>query len=311
VVAFTPPRRWPGFAAELKSEAGVEVPYRGCGALHVALDRDEAAELRRRSELHRRLELDSEPLLPSAARRLEPGLGGSLASAVAVPGEAEVDPRSLLGALRAACASVEVPVVREAVEGVGPSTVRLAGGRTLEADRVLLAAGAWSGELLPEPLRLPVRPVKGEILRLAADPAAMPCERIVAGERFYVVPRQSGEVIVGATVEEKGFDTSVTAGGVHELLRESYRALPELAELELVEAAAGLRPATPDNAPIVGALDETLLVATGMYRNGIMLAPLVAEAVVTLIEGRAPLEALAELSPDRFAAETGREEARA
>jgi glycine oxidase len=302
---------WPAFAAELADRSGHEVPHRRCGALHVALDRDEAAELRRRAELHRRLELDSEPLLPGAARRLEPGLSSSLAAAVAAPGEAEVDPRALLAALETACSRAGVRVVREAAAGAGPDGISLQGGGSVAAETVLVAAGAWSGGLGGSAGRLPVRPVKGEILRLRADPGAMPCDRIIAGERFYVVPRADGEVVVGATVEERGFDTTVTAGGVHELLREAYRALPELAELELVETAAGLRPGTPDNAPIVGRLDETTLVATGMYRNGIMLAPLVADAVVAILESRSPSGALADLGPGRFASASGREEVRA
>jgi glycine oxidase len=131
-----------------------------------------------------------------------------------------------------------------------------------------------------------VRPVKGQILELrGAEPV---CERIVASERVYMVPREDGRLIVGATVEERGFDTAVTAGGVHELLREAYRLLPEVAELELVEAAAGLRPATPDNLPLVGeGVVEGLVLATGHYRNGILLAPLAAERVAETIAGSA------------------------
>ena len=180
--------------------------------------------------------------------------------------------------------------------------VRLAGGELLEAERTVVAAGARSGELLPEQLvGLPsVRPVKGEILRLAARPGEMPCERIVVTERVYVVPREGGEVVVGATSEERGFDRRVTAGGVHELLREAYRVLPEIAELELVETSAGLRPATADNAPLIGetAIDG-LLLATGHHRNGVLLAPFTADAVLAILTGREPPEALAALDPAR------------
>ena len=131
-----------------------------------------------------------------------------------------------------------------------------------------------------------MRPVKGQILELRAPAtASRACERIVASERVYLVPRADGRLIVGATVEERGFDTAVTAGGVHELLREAYRLLPDVAELELVEATAGLRPGTPDNLPLVGpgAL-EGLVLATGHYRNGILLAPLTAARVVEALE---------------------------
>jgi glycine oxidase len=132
-----------------------------------------------------------------------------------------------------------------------------------------------------------VRPVKGQILELRALDGGRPCGRILASERVYLVPRpEAGRLIVGATVEERGFDTAVTAGGVHELLREAYRLLPEVAEMELVEAMAGLRPGTPDNMPIVGpgAL-EGLVLATGHYRNGILLAPLAAARVAEALEG--------------------------
>jgi glycine oxidase len=295
--------RWPRFAEELAAASGREVPLRRCGALQLALDRDEAAELRRRSRLQGELGLATRALPPSEARELEPALSPNVAAAVEAPGEAEVDPRQLLGALTAAAAAAGATLVRGLVERVDPRTGTLTlGDGELRAERVLLAAGAWSGAgLLPEELRLPVRPVAGEVVRLRAAAGELPCERILAGERFYVVPRRSGEVVVGATVEERGFDLRVTAGGVHELLRESYRALPELAELELVEASAGLRPGTPDNAPLVGRHGgERLLVATGMYRSGILLVPSVAVAIEALLDGREVPEALAPLSPARL-----------
>jgi glycine oxidase len=157
-----------------------------------------------------------------------------------------------------------------------------------------------------------VRPVKGEILTLQG-PATQPvCERIVVSERVYVVPRQDGRLIVGATVEERGFDATVTAGGVHELLREAYRALPDIAELELAETQAGLRPGTPDNAPLIGpGAIEGLVLATGHFRNGILLAPVTADAVAELLTGGEPAEPVAAFAPDRFAASRRREEARA
>ena len=152
----------------------------------------------------------------------------------------------------------------------------------------MLAAGSWSAaDWLPQNARPEIRPVKGQILTLAGPASEPVCERIVVSERIYVVPRGDGRLVVGATVEEQGFDTRVTAGGVHELLREGYRALPQIAELELVEAVAGLRPTTPDNVPLIGpgAIDG-LVLATGHFRNGILLAPLTAERVASLLAGR-------------------------
>jgi glycine oxidase len=299
-------RAWPDFAAELSSEAGLPVPYRRCGALHVALDRDEAAQLRRVHELHDELGLAARWLTAGECRHLEGGLATGVVGGLEVDGEAEVDPRALLEALRSAVAAAgvtveeggEVSAVR--IEGGGATGARLADGRAIEAERVLLAAGARCAALAPA-ARLPIRPVAGEIVRLRAPQGGRPCERLVVTERVYVVPREGGEVVVGATVEDRGFDLRVTAGGVHELLREAYRALPEIAELELVEVAAGLRPATPDNAPVLGATAvDGLMVAGGHHRNGILLAPGTAEAIATILTGGEPAPEIAALSPARF-----------
>ena len=146
-----------------------------------------------------------------------------------------------------------------------------------------------------------IRPVKGQVLELRGDPADPVCGRILASERVYVVPRRDGRLIIGATSEEMGFDTTVTAGGVHELLREAYRLLPDIAELEFIEATAGLRPATPDNIPVVGATGvEGLLMATGHYRNGILLAPLTARTIADLSEGATVTGPMTGADPSRF-----------
>jgi glycine oxidase len=288
-------RLYPEFVAELESETGIGTGYERLGALHVALDRDEAAQLRRVHELQRSLELDAEWLPPRRCRELEPGLTPSFNGGVHARGEAAIDPRRLTAALLAALGGVGVDVRggAEVVDGIFEGArlrgVRTAGGEELRADAVVLAAGAWSGaaEWLPERARPPVRPVKGELLELRSRAGATaPASRILASERVYLVPRGDGRLIVGATVEERGFDTEVTAGGVLELLREAYRLLPEVAEMELVGATAGLRPGTPDNLPLVGpgAIDG-LLLATGHHRNGILLAPLTGEAAADHLLG--------------------------
>jgi glycine oxidase len=285
-------RLYPAFVAELEDATGESTGYARQGALHVALDRDEAAELRRVHDLQRSLDLEAEWLPPRRCRDLEPGLTPSFNGGVHAAGEAAVDPRALTRALLAALAALgaEVRTGTEVVAGLFDGErlggVRTAAGEELRAGAVVLAAGAWSGraEWLPERARPPVRPVKGQVLELRSRDGAAPCERIVASERVYLVPRPDGRLIAGATTEEQGFDTAVTAGGVHELLREAYRLLPDVAEMELLGAAAGLRPATPDNLPIVGpgAIDG-LLLATGHYRNGILLAPLAAETISGLL----------------------------
>ncbi len=299
---------WPGFARELEAASGLEVPYRRCGAIHVGLDRDEAAELRRVLHLHSQLGLDVTWLRGSECRRREPGLSPSVSGGFEVPGEAEVDPRATLRALRAAAlgagARIEdgTRVVELLGDGGGVTGVLVEDGRRIRAERVLIATGARAGEDLGAVAQaVPVRPVKGQIVRLRARAGERPCERIVVTERVYVVPRAGEEVVVGATVEERGFDRRVTLGGVHELLREAYRVLPEIAELELVECSAGLRPGTPDNAPVIGATaTDGLLVAGGHHRNGILLAPISATAIVALLRGeRVPAE-VEPLSPARF-----------
>jgi glycine oxidase len=286
-------RLYPDFVAELEQASGVSTEYRPDGALHIALDRDEAAELRRVHELQRSLGLGAEWLPPRRCRELEPGLTPSLNGGVHAPDEASVDPRALMEALlrgleaEGALLLTETGVDAALLDGERVVGVRTESGRELRAATVVLAAGAWSSaEWLPEPARPPVRPVKGQILELRSRDGAAPCSRIVASERVYLVPRPDGRLVVGATVEEQGFDTAVTAGGVHELLREAYRLLPEVAEMELVEATAGLRPGTPDNMPLIGASGlDGLLWATGHYRNGILLAPLTAKMLVEQLDG--------------------------
>jgi glycine oxidase len=302
-------RLYPEFVAELEEATGESTGYEGLGTLHVALDRDEAAQLRRVHELQRSLELEAEWLPPRRCRELEPGLTPSFHGGVFAPCEAAVDPRALTQALLAAARAegVEVLTGREAVEGIFDGE-RLTGVRTrgrheseeevrrglsphtgdnlIRAETTVLATGAWSGaaEWLPEHARPPVRPVKGQVVELRGRDEGPVARHILASERVYLVPRPDGRLVIGATVEEMGFDTAVTAGGVHELLREAYRLLPDVAEMELLGASAGLRPGTPDNLPLVGpgAIDG-LILATGHFRNGILLAPLAAQAVANLL----------------------------
>lgn len=269
---------YPDFVAALEADVG----FWPCGMLSVALDRDEAEILRREPGF-------TSWLTPTECRRLEPGLSPVVAGGWLSEHEASVDPRRLVAALAA-----RVPVREGAiVAGVEHDRVTLADGETIAAGRVVVTAGAWSGFA-----GVPVRPVKGQVVRLRGE---LPAERMIRTEHVYVVPRHDGEVVLGATVEERGFDTTVTAGAVHELLREGYRVLPELAELELVDATAGLRPGSPDNGPLIGEWQDGVLVATGHYRNGILLAPVTAEAVAALLAGETPHDVALPFAPERFA----------
>ena len=319
-------RLYPEFVAELEAATGQSTGYEQLGALHVALDRDEAAQLRRVHDLQRSLDLEAEWLSTRQCRELEPGLAPSFHGGVLAAGEAAIDPRELTEVLLTALRDegVEVWTGSEVVDGVVESG-RLVGVRTskrgfdpqgasnphldeIRAEAVLLAGGAWSGSMawLPAEARPAVRPVKGQVVELRTRDGEPPARHILASERVYLVPRADGRLVVGATVEEMGFDTTVTAGGVHELLREAYRLLPDVAEMELVDAIAGLRPGTPDNLPLVGpGAVEGLVLATGHYRNGILLAPLAAETVAELLSGVRPFPGISPGKDERAVTKVG------
>jgi glycine oxidase len=304
-------RRYPGFVAELEHQTGLEVGYRPCGTLAVALDRDEAELLKRLHEFQLSLGLESEWLRSRDCRRLEPGLAprvvGGIRSGLDHQVSSRALARGLVAALEAAGAELRAGVAVAAIahHSRRVTGVELQSGEGVSADQVVIAAGWRSGDLgLPEEWRVPVRPVKGQIIRLRGDRRAPVARRVVRTPEVYVVPRADGRVVVGATVEERGADTAVTAGGVLELLRSAYAALPGIAELELVEATAGLRPAAPDNAPVVGSGGlEGLVWATAHWRNGILLAPLTADAVVALLTRGEESSLFEPFSPARFARE--------
>jgi glycine oxidase len=301
-------RRWPAFAAELAEVTGLDVGYRQTGALVVARDRDEAEALERELGFRRELGLEVERLRPSQARRLEPALAPTVRLALSAPDDHVADPRLLVPALVAACRSAGVQlrthtaVERLLVEDGEAVGVAVAGGEELRAAQVVAAAGPWSGALpgLPEQARVPVRPVKGQILRLRDPDGPGLLERVVRYEGGYLVPRGDGGYVLGATVEERGFDTTVTAGGLYELLRDAGELVPGVHELVVEEIGAGLRPGTPDNVPLLGrsAALRRLVWATGHHRNGILLAPVTADLVAGALAGE-PVPG--ELAPDRFA----------
>jgi glycine oxidase len=234
-------------------------------------------------------------LLPSAARRLEPALAPTLRLALAAPDDHAVDPRLACGALAVAaeragvvlCPGAEVAEVL--VRDDRATGVELVTGERVAAGQVVVAAGAWSSRLrgIPEDARVPVRPVKGQELRLR-DPAGPGLlERVVRFEGGYLVPRADGRVVLGATMEERGFDTTVTGLGVYELLRDAAELVPGVLELVIEELVAGLRPCTPDNAPALGGVAAVagLHYATGHHRNGILLTPVTADLVAAELAG--------------------------
>ena len=300
--------RWPAFAAELEERTSRSVGYRRCGTLAVARDADDHAALDDLFSFQRGLGLKVERLRGRECRQLEPGLAPSVRGGFLAPGDHQVDNRAVVAALLVACERAGVVLVasraaKVRVEGERAIGVVLHGGRSLDAGTVVLAAGCWSGSLpgLPSGLLPPVRPVKGQLLHLRGPGDSPLCRRNVRGLGVYIVPRGDGRVVVGATVEEHGFDVTVTAGGVHDLLRAAVELLPEVTELELTETVAGLRPGSPDNAPMIGPSGlDGLVIASGHYRNGILLVPVTADAIAGLLTSGALPDALLPFSPRRF-----------
>lgn len=275
---------WPAFAAEL----GVDVGYRETGSLIVALDAGDRAELDRRHAFYRELGLPAERLTATETRRLEPLLSPRIGGGLMAAGDHQVDPRRLHTALLDAATASGAHLVHRHVDD--PSTV--------DADHVVIAAGTHSGPLLGAA----VRPVQGQVLRLRGPAELGTVVRAtVNGNPVYALPRADGEVVVGATSAERGFDLTPRAGDAYELLRDAITVIPELAEYELREHTVGLRPGTLDNAPLLGRTgDPRVIAATGHYRNGILLAPVTGALITELIAtGRTP-EALEPFDPRRF-----------
>ncbi len=303
-------RRWPAFAADLEAATGHTIGYDTTGTVTVALDASDRAALDDLLAYQHALGLPAERRSATECRRLVPALSPVLRGGIEVPGDHQVDNRALLVALVEACRVNGVDLVEGTVTRVepGPALV-LADGRRIGAAHVVLAAGtglSTIGGLADAGLPV-VRPVKGHILRLGPPPGAAPVHPpllgrtvrgLVRGHSVYLVPRRDGSVVVGATVEERGDDTAVQAGAVHDLLCDARAIVPGIDELTLLEAACGLRPATPDNTPRIGwTAREGVLAATGHYRNGILLAPLTATAVATLLARRPVAPFLRALAP--------------
>jgi glycine oxidase len=304
---------WPAFARELHDVSATDVGLMRTGTLLLARDEDDARELERQLAFRQKLGLPVTRLRASEARELESALAPSVRMALEAPEDHSVDPRLVVRALRRACESAGVELHEHTpVAGVRLDElqrrvvgVSLANGESLSAGQVVLAAGPWTERLegLPANARVPVRPVKGQILRLR-DPAGPGLTgRVMRFRGGYIVPRADGRYVLGATVEERGFAAQPTAGGVYELLRDAHELLPGISELEIEELSVGFRPGTPDNAPAIGrgAIDG-LIWATGHYRNGILLAPLTAELVGAILAGSGDRDALLDAcDPSRFA----------
>lgn len=302
---------YPAFVAALEEASGRAAGYRPCGTLFVAPDTAAKAVVDHVYRLHAGLGLDSAIVSASECRRLEPGLSPRIRGGLFAPGDHAVDTRALLDALIESCRRAGVRVVADSAARVTMNGQRVvgaetAGGDELTAGTVVVALGSRSGSIagLPADATLPVRPVKGQLVHLGATGQPDLFEHNVRTPDVYLVSRGDGRAVVGATVEDKGFDTDVTAGAVRMLLDAAYEVLPGVTEAAFTRALAGSRPALPDNLPAIGpGAADGLVWATGHYRNGILLAPVTGDAVAELIAtGRVP-ERCHAFSPQRFAAE--------
>lgn len=307
--------RFPDFISELESESGLSVGYRPDGVLLVGVTRDDIEYLRFRYDYQRDLGLPVEWLSGARARAREPQLSPQVGAAVWCPGDHQVDNRLMVNALREAFLKADgslmestpvetIDIAQEQVRGI------VAGDRAYQAATIILAAGCWSRLIpgLPGAARPPVRPVRGQILRLQMTgdctlKTIVWYNRAASSTVAYLCPKDGGRLVLGATSEEMGFDDNLTAGGIFELLRAAWEVVPGIYDLPIVESAAGLRPGSRDDAPILGKTPiQGLIMATGHYRKGVLLAPVTAYSIAELVlTGNTP-EDIRPFNIDRFAA---------
>jgi glycine oxidase len=288
-LALESQRQWPQFRAALEAQSGLSVDFREDGTLVVALGRDEVERLRFRHDLHKRCGLATRWLGGPQVRDLEPGLRPSAAAGLHCADDHQVDPRRVMAALRAACLAAGVHLF----EQCAVTAVDIEGGRACglltargacRAQTVVLTAGAWIGDLAPPGLKMPVHPLKGQSLALRTTRDTGTLAHIVWTEQIHMAPKSDGRLIVGATVEERGFDETITAGGVYALLEGARRAFPAIEEMAIDAMWTGFRPSSIDDAPILGTAPVgNLVLATGHHRNGYLLAPVTAFAIEALV----------------------------
>ena len=300
------------WSAHLLEETGIDVEYRTDGGLQVAFDDEESEELSQRYHHQQELGLPVERLTGEEVRTLEPMLSPETRCGLLFERMHQVENRRLVQALVEAVKGrggefrVGNPVVDLIVRRNRAAGVVLPGER-IGADRVIIAAGAWSGLLHWIPgLPLPVQPVRGQIVCVDGS-ALTPLCRVINGLGQYIVPRRDGRVLLGATVEKTGFDTTVTAGGLSAVMKEGLRMAPGLAGAPVVETWAGLRPMSKDGKPILGPAGlEHLVLATGHYRNGILLAPVTGRLVADYLSTGAVPMAMTPFLLDRFSKKAAR-----
>lgn len=303
-------QQWPGFADQLTRQTGLDVGLSRSGTLLVGVDDADAADLDRVVGLLAAHDVEALPTTRRELRALEPSIG-SARRTIRLPGEFSVDNRKLLTALRAGAEHSNARFHHERADvriadGLAIGAVGRSSGAFVPADITVAAAGfelADVAGLSPEVARA-VRPVKGQILRLQGARGILrhTVRALVRGSRVYAVPRPDGEIVIGATQEERDDHTVVTVDGVHRLLDDALTVIPALRDCALAESVARARPGTPDNGPLIGTTDVAqLLVAGGHFRGGVLLAPITAEAVTSLVAGQPLPDGLEPFSPHRIA----------
>lgn len=297
---------YPDFITLVEELSGNTTGYRAKGTVEALFSRHAREQLNTVIALHHGLGLPAEPLSAKEARELEPALSEEIAAAVLRPNEASVDNRLLTrGAFEAAkCSGAEFfvgsPVRAVRRQGTRCVGFSLVSGDAVSAAHTIVAAGCFSSQISGVDEYAPVRPAKGQMVALRCEAAAV--ERVLWSERIYLVPRNDGRILAGATVEHAGFDKTVTAGGLRSNLDAAIELAPALAGARIDETWAGLRPDTPDHMPILGPVDvcEGLLIATGHFRSGILLAPITAKIIREFVLEKAPAVDWLRFSPSRF-----------
>jgi glycine oxidase len=298
-------RLYPEFIAMVEEISGLTTGYRAKGTVEALFSRHAREELSTIVALHHGLGLTAEAISAKEARELEPALSEEVEAAVLRPDEASVDNRLLALALLAAAGRNGAQVFSgTAVQAIRRTKTKctglvLANQEEVAAKHTIVAAGCFSARIFGVEEFAPVRPAKGQMVSLRYD--AVKIERVLWSERIYLVPRNDGRILAGATVEHVGFDKSVTAAGVHANLDATIELAPALAAARVEETWAGLRPDTPDHLPIIGPTDlEGLLIATGHFRSGVLLTPITAKLIAEYVTGRTLSQDCDRFSPLRF-----------
>ena len=300
--------RYRAFVSEVSRDADMPVVLGEEGSIIVAIHRDDVEAMRRVYEHRRHADLPVEWLTGSEAREMEPTLTPRVSAAMWIAYDGQVNPRALLPALVRACNRRGVEVRESArVQRIVINDETVAGveldGETITADTVVVCAGAWSGTIdgMPADVVPQVRPIRGQILRLTRT-TDFAMKHVVRGPRAYLLPKDDGTVVVGATQEEAGFDATPTAGGIKTILENAWEMVPSIYDLPIERVEVGLRPGTRDHLPLVGATRiHGLIMATGHFRHGILFAPTTADAVCRGILTGDFGEDVAAFAPDRFA----------